>query len=130
MFGITGSQVQPLWRRVEEDFQLGTCSRRVFGYLCCDGEGEWTAFNEDAEAVAASTNLKSAREALWSGHQHVHESECELGLSHLHPIQKATAFWRDKALPAMSRGSTPLLLENRSVCTPQKTTDVRNLACG
>lgn len=76
MFGRKGSKPSPSWKRVEDDFVTGACAWRLFGYLCRDGGGGWTAFNEDAQAVATDADLQAAQEALWAWHQQVH-AQCQ-----------------------------------------------------
>lgn len=75
MFGSAGARARPTWKWVEDDFQLGACSRQVFGYLCRNANGEWTAFNENAGEITKWTDLESARAALWGWH--LRDSKCE-----------------------------------------------------
>lgn len=77
MFGSKDATPQASWKRVDDDFVLGACSRRLFGYLSRDAEGVWTAFDDDARSVAVSPDLPEAKAALWDDHGSVHAGECE-----------------------------------------------------
>lgn len=89
--GKTGARVRPSWKPVQDDFQLGACPRRLFGYLSRDHDGTWTAFTEDAEPIIASTDLHGARAALWEWHQLVHEAACEHTALSGTPLQKTVS---------------------------------------
>ncbi|MDU0366207.1 hypothetical protein RWH45_03200 [Microbacterium sp. KSW4-17] len=76
MFSLTGVHLHPTWKRVEDDFVMGACSRRLFGYVSRDPEGVWSAFDEEARVVAAGVDLREVSEALWAHHLATHDDHC------------------------------------------------------
>ncbi|MDU0344565.1 hypothetical protein RWH44_02500 [Microbacterium sp. KSW2-29] len=77
MFSLRRSAKAPTWKQVEDDFVMGACSRRLFGYISRDLDGVWTAFDEEARVVAAGPDLADVAEALWAGHLAAHDEQCE-----------------------------------------------------
>lgn len=76
MFGMTKASSQPTWKTVEDDFVLGACAHRLFGFLTSAPDGTWTAFDEDAESIGTFEDQRDARKALWSRHEPAHVKGC------------------------------------------------------
>ncbi|SDO49499.1 hypothetical protein SAMN04487848_1163 [Microbacterium sp. ru370.1] len=76
MFSLTNAHLRPTWKRVEDDFVMGACAHRLFGYVSQDPDGVWSAFDEDARVVAVGADLRAVSEALWDGHIAAHDDHC------------------------------------------------------
>ncbi|KEP76316.1 hypothetical protein HR12_19810 [Microbacterium sp. SUBG005] len=76
MFSLTGAHLRPTWKRVEDDFLMGACAHRLFGYVSQDSDGVWSAFDEDAHVVAVGVDLREVSEALWTQHVEAHDEHC------------------------------------------------------
>jgi len=76
MFGRSGWTPQPSWKPVDDDFVLGACSRRLFGYISRASEGTWQAFDDGAEPVGGALDLNDAKAALWMSHRDAHRVDC------------------------------------------------------
>jgi hypothetical protein len=66
MFGFH-SETHPKWKRVEEDFVPGVCSRVPFGFITRAADG-WAAFDQDAGPLGSFADLPVAQDALWRAH--------------------------------------------------------------
>lgn len=69
-----GLNVHPKWTRVDDDFILGACAHRLFGYISQSPTGGWAVFDSDAQPVGSFTALPAAQEALWASHQLAHDA--------------------------------------------------------
>lgn len=67
------------WTYVEDDFVLGSCSRRLIGYIAETADGTWEVFNDDAQMIGAFDALGLAQDGLWATHRPVHLNECQGG---------------------------------------------------
>lgn len=76
MFSLTGAHLRPTWKRVDDDFVMGACAHRLFGYVSQDSDGVWSAFDEDAHVVTVGVDLREVSEALWAQHLAAHEEHC------------------------------------------------------
>lgn len=76
MFGMTKASSQPTWKWVEDDFVLGACAHRIFGFLTSAPDGTWTAFDDEAESVGTFEIERDGRKALWSRHEPAHMNGC------------------------------------------------------
>lgn len=77
MFGLFSSAPRPTWKRVEDDFVMGACSRRIFGFAS-RGDGQtWTAFDDQSQTLGSFDRLADAQEAMWEKHQALHPRVCE-----------------------------------------------------
>ena len=56
MFGIRRPSADISWKSFEDDFILGACSRRIFGFAHRGADGEWSAFDDDARKSRASAH--------------------------------------------------------------------------
>lgn len=77
MFVRIGSAPRPTWKRVADDFVMGACSRRIFGFAS-RGDGQtWTAFDDQSQSLGSFDRLADAQEAMWVKHQALHSRVCE-----------------------------------------------------
>lgn len=76
MISLIGSPLHPTWKRVEDDFVMGACSRRLFGYVSRGSDGAWSAFDEEARLVATGNDLRVVSHALWTHHVTAHDDHC------------------------------------------------------
>lgn len=76
MFRAGGFTTQPNWNCVEDDFVLGACAHRPFGFISRSPTGVWTAFNSNAHPVGEFDTLSDAQSALWATHQPTHTIRC------------------------------------------------------
>lgn len=79
MFRLRRTAPEVAWKSIEDDFVLGVCSRRVFGYATRDVDGRWVAFNSDAQVIGAFVRLTDAEAALWRTHHDEHDTVCAQG---------------------------------------------------
>lgn len=76
MFGFTRTTPEITWKSIEDDFLLGTCSRRIFGYATRSPEGSWSAFDDEARPLGVFTDVEDAKRALWRAHADDHATVC------------------------------------------------------
>lgn len=98
MLGMPKASSRPTWKRVEDDFVLGACAHRIFGFMSAAPDGAWTAFDEDAESVGTFADERDAREALWARHEPAHLDGCT-------PVRLAALRGPVQQLAALSRVS-------------------------
>ncbi|SDO27889.1 hypothetical protein SAMN04487848_0167 [Microbacterium sp. ru370.1] len=77
MFGLFSSAPRPTWKRVEDDFVMGACSRRIFGFAS-RGDGQiWAAFDDQSQPLGSFDGLADAQNAMWEKHRTFHARVCE-----------------------------------------------------
>jgi len=76
MFRTTGAAERPTWTRIEDDFMLGACAHRLFGYISRSAKGLWATFGIEADLQGEFEHLSDAQHALWSTHLTVHQDKC------------------------------------------------------
>lgn len=76
MFGLFGSAPRPTWKQVEDDFVMGACSRRIFGFASQGGR-IWTAFDDQSQLLGSFDRLADAQRAIWVKHQALHARVCK-----------------------------------------------------
>lgn len=76
MFGIRRPSADISWKSFEDDFILGACSRRIFGFAHRGADGEWSAFDDDARILGAYPDLDAVKAVLWHMHRETHDTSC------------------------------------------------------
>lgn len=76
MFKLRRAAPEVAWKSIEDDFVLGVCARRVFGYATRGVDARWVAFDSDAQVIGTYARLTDAEAALWRTHRDDHHAVC------------------------------------------------------
>lgn len=76
MWGMPKPPPQATWKKVEDDFVLGACTYRLFGFMSRGADGIWTAFDDDSEPLGSFVDQRDGMAVLWTHHEPEHLATC------------------------------------------------------